>query len=104
MIRAVQGATYRPRRITWTDDAGAPVDLTNKTISAKMSVDGATWRTVTGSLLPVSPFTTGLFDWDFSTADLSTAGVWAVQFSAIDNATSEVERTYLAMLTIEKAR
>lgn len=102
MLRTVQGATRIPLRLTWVDTNGAAVDLTGATITARMTNDGTTVRAVTGSLNVVNPGTAGQFDWDFSAADVATAGVWQVQFTATFSG-NEYHRSFSALLTIDEA-
>lgn len=100
MLRAVQGATKSPLQLTWTDAAGAAVNLTGATITARMTRDRVTVRDVTGTFALVTA-ASGVFSWDFSTADLATPGVWEVQFTA--DIGGEDIRTFSVLIAIERA-
>ena len=77
---AVQNSYHRAQVITWTDQDGNPIDLTNATLYGIISRAGVE-SYVTGTLTVTNP-TGGVFSWAYSGADVAQAGVWFVQFYA----------------------
>ena len=79
---AVKGATYTQQTITWTNVDGLAQNLTGATLSGTIKdVSTGVVRAITGTLTLVTP-ASGIFLWDYSTADVATAGVFEVQFKA----------------------
>lgn len=92
---AVQGATRPQQQITWTDADGDAVNLTGATITAIIR-DRTTFGTAasTGTLALTTP-ASGVFTWTYGSADVATAGVYDVQFTASYSGTPTPERTLI---------
>ena len=81
------GAKNTVERITWVqvapDGTRIPQDLTGATLTGRKqsTMDGETVA-IDGTLTPVSPLTSGLFDWKRGTVDVSAGNVYEVQFKA----------------------
>lgn len=79
---AVQGSLRPTQRITWTDAAGVPLDITGATLSGTIAPAGGAPRAITGALVVVDG-AAGIFDWQYSAADVIDAGQFTVQFTAV---------------------
>jgi hypothetical protein len=80
---AVVGARLTPQTITWTDDAGTAKDLTGATVTARIEPKaGGAGRDADGVFTLVGGGSTGQFTWQYSEADVATAGGFNVQFKA----------------------
>lgn len=79
---AVKGALRPSQQITWTDGDGNAVNLTGATLTGKIrNISTGASRSIAGSLVLVTP-ASGIFRWDYASADLVDAGRFEVQFSA----------------------
>ncbi len=81
---AVQGATHTGQAVTWKRIDGTPQDLTGATISGRMrSARGvnAPAAAMVSTFTPTVP-ASGQFLWTYAPADVVTAGVFVVQFTA----------------------
>ena len=83
---ANQGARYTGQRITWTRSDGSAQDLTGATLSGRIKPVNATIAeafAITGTLTPVTgQEANGIFDWEYSAADVAHWGTFEVQFKA----------------------
>lgn len=79
---AVQGSLRPTQRITWTDAAGVPLDLTGATLTGTIAAVGGAARAITGNLIVIDG-AAGLFEWQYSAADVNEAGQFTVQFTAV---------------------
>jgi hypothetical protein len=79
---AIQGAKRPSPQITWIDNDNVAFDLTGATITAR--IKNLTTGVVVESdgEFTVESATAGVFRWDYSTADVSEAGIFEVQFTA----------------------
>lgn len=77
---AIQGAKRPSQEITWTDQDGNALDLTGATITARINRGGTV--TASDGTFTVVTAASGIFRWDYSTADVATAGAFEVQFTA----------------------
>lgn len=98
---AVQGALRPSQLITWVDEDGDPLDLTGATITAKIGRDG-TWVSSTGSFVIVDG-PSGIFRWDYSVADVATAGGFYVQFNAAFGSGPTPARNYIARWRVHES-
>jgi hypothetical protein len=79
---AIQGAKRPSQLITWTDETGAPLDLSGAVITARIrNLSTGQIRDSNGTFVIVSPLN-GSFRWDYSTEDVAEAGTYEVQFTA----------------------
>lgn len=79
---AVQGARKIAQQITWTDEDGTAVDLTNTTLTGFIRpFGGGTTRAIDGTLSLVTA-ASGIFSWAYGETDVGTAGQFEVQFVA----------------------
>ena len=74
--RAIVGSTYTAQRVSWPNQ-----DFSGASLSGVLIDDEGTESDITGTLTPVDG-ETGLFDWVYSAADVTTAGYYFVQFTA----------------------
>jgi hypothetical protein len=82
LARVIQGATRTPQTVTWLLSDGTPKDLTGATLTGFIRpARSLTTRAITGTLTLIEP-ESGTFDWDYSEADVGTAGNFVVQFKA----------------------
>lgn len=80
---AVEGAKRPSQVITWTDQDGNAFDLTNATITARITnlQTGESANSDGAFILTDAP--NGGFRWDYGTNDVATSGKFAVQFTAV---------------------
>lgn len=78
----VVGDRKRSFTITWTDDDDVAINLTGATITGEIKnmVTGVE-AAITGTLTLVTA-ASGIFSWARSAADVATAGVYRVRFTA----------------------
>lgn len=100
---AVQGATRPAQIVTWTQDDGSEMDLTDATMTGRI-LNKATQeaRDITGTLTPTDA-AHGIFTWAYSAADVEEAGVFLVQFTATFAESPTPARTYRQEWTVESA-
>ncbi len=103
LAAAVQGALRPEQQITWTDADGDAVDLTGATITARIRnlLSGVTVNS-TGSFTVVDA-ANGIFIWSYSSADVATAGQFAVQFTASYGTPPTPERTIAQSWIVHEA-
>lgn len=80
----VKGARHTGQLLTWTDTNGAVHDLTGATITGRIrdvNNPSDSGRAITGALT-VTDATNGKFTWAYSDVDVSTVGLFFVQFTA----------------------
>lgn len=79
---AIKGAQRPSQIITWLDADGDAVNLSGATITGKMrNVDTGATAVIAGDLT-VTNGSAGEFMWDYDAADVATAGLFVVQFTA----------------------
>lgn len=99
---AVAGATRPGQSITWLDGDGAPVDLTGATITGKKrNRNSGTVSNIVG-LLTVTSAANGVFVWTYDLADVDTAGLYVVQFTA-SFGSAALERTIITDWAVREA-
>lgn len=98
---AVQGALRPSQLITWLDEDDNPLALTGATITAKIKRDGI-WVSSTGSFVLTDP-ANGVFRWDYSAADVATAGGFYVQFNAAFGSSPTPAKTYIARWRVHES-
>ncbi len=81
LASVVQNARKRSQTITWTDDGGTAINLTNAVLYGVMWDKDNAERSITGTLALVTA-ASGIFSWTYSAADVATAGTYYVQFGA----------------------
>lgn len=79
---AVQGARRPSQTITWADNDGTPLDLSGATITARIRNTTTDQTTPSDGAFTVVTAASGIFRWDYSTADVATSGEFEVQFTA----------------------
>ena len=79
---AVQGSVRPSLEITWADEDGVSMNLTNATVTGtiRANATGAV-RAIAGDIT-VTDAEAGVFRWDLDAADVATAGQFRVQFEA----------------------
>jgi len=100
---AIQGAKRPSQSITWTrdDSADTAENLTGATITAEILREGElTSEDVTGSFV-ITNAASGVFRWDYSTADVAEPGTHRVQFTATFSETPTVAKTLIEAWTVE---
>lgn len=102
LANAVQGAKRPSQLITWSDEDGTAVDLTGATITARIEDMSGTVRASDSTFTLTTP-ASGVFRWDYSTADVATAGVYVVQFTATYVAPPTPGRTISAIWEVLRA-
>lgn len=96
------GARRPSLSITWyRDGTTTPEDLTGATITAVRRRAGIN-TTVTGTLT-VTDGTNGVFRWDFSVADVATAGTYEVEFSAAFGSGQTPAKTFVTEWTVTRS-
>lgn len=90
---AVQGARRPSQLITWVDADGVALDLSGATITARITRGGVT--TDSDGSFVVTNAAAGVFRWDYSAADVATAGVLEVQFTAAFGSAPSPARTFI---------
>lgn len=81
LANAVQGATRPNQSITWTRADDTAEVLTGATLTGVIRDAAGTVRAITGTLA-VTDGANGVFSWNYSAADVATAGRFEVQFTA----------------------
>lgn len=82
LASAIVGAKRPSQTITWTDEDGDAFDLTGSTITARIR-NRSSYVTVTSDgTFTLTNALAGTFRWDYGTTDVSTAGLYEVQFTA----------------------
>lgn len=98
----VQFARRPSMLITWYREGTTVVeDLTGATLAGVISADG-TVTAITGTLT-ITSAVAGIFRWDFSAADVATAGRLEVQFTATYASGQTPAKTFRATWFVEKA-
>lgn len=96
------GARRPPLTVTWMrEGTTTPEDLTGATITGVLRRSG-TNTAITGTLT-VTDGTGGVFRWDFSAADVATAGTYEVQFNAAFGSGLTPAKTFVAQMTITRS-
>jgi hypothetical protein len=89
----VEGSQHTAQLITWLKSDGTPVNLTNATITGIIeNIEGAA-RSIDGTL-SVTDADEGIFQWDYGAEDVSTAGIFQVQFRAEFSSTDQSDYTF----------
>ncbi len=95
MPDAVEGGKRPSPLITWTDENGVALDLSGATITARIQ-DASTGVAVAATgTFTVTDASGGVFRWDYSTADVATAGNYRVQFVAAFGSDPTPAKTFL---------
>lgn len=84
LAKAVQGSNHTAPPITWQDESGSAINLTNATLTGVMRDyydESATARALDGALA-VTDATSGIFTWTYGDTDVGTPGKFKVTFIA----------------------
>lgn len=100
---AVAGATRPSQVITWTRDDSTAENLTGATLTGTIKDSAGTVRAITGTL-SVTTAASGIFTWDYSAADVASAGNFIVQFTAAFGSNPTPARTIKSQWTIHEAQ
>jgi len=103
LAAAVQGARRPSQTITWSDENGTALDLTGATITARIRNTTANTTVASDGAFTVVTAASGIFRWDYSTADVATAGDFEVQFTATFEAGLTPARTIVAPWSVLKS-
>jgi hypothetical protein len=79
---AIQGARRPSQQITWIDNDNVALDLTGATIAARIKNLTTAATVESDGVFTVESAAAGVFRWDYSTADVSEAGIFEIQFIA----------------------
>lgn len=90
---AVHGGKRPSPLLTWSDQDGDALDLTGATLSGTITDAAGNSRAISGALTVVTA-ASGIFRWDYSTADVATVGAFVVQFSASFGSNPTPARTF----------
>lgn len=96
LAAAVQGARRPAQTITWTDDNGVALDLSGATITARIRNTTSNQVVASDGAFVVVTAASGVFRWDYSAADVATAGEFEVQFTATYGSAPTPARTIVA--------
>jgi len=86
---AIVGAKRPSQLVTWKDNDGNALNLTGATVTAE--IDG---QQSSGTFTIVDA-EAGQFRWDYSTADVATAGVYSVRFIAAFGSEPSPAKTFI---------
>lgn len=103
LAAAVQGARRPSQTVTWTDEDGTPLDLSGATITARIRNVAASSATASDGVFTVVTAASGIFRWDYSAADVATAGQYEVQFTATFGSAPTPARTIVAPWSVLKS-
>jgi hypothetical protein len=79
---AFVGARHTGLEVTWEHSDHTPYDLTDATVSAEIKNKTTGQKVPADGIFTITSPTAGLFTWEFGVLDVSTAGVYSVQFQA----------------------
>lgn len=99
---AVQGALRPSQVITWADDDGVALNLTNATLTGKIRNGAGTVRAIAGTL-SVTTAASGVFTWEYAAGDVVDAGLFDVQFTAAFPLSPTPARTLWAKWLVHEA-
>lgn len=94
LANAVQGATRPSQLITWLQDDGSPLDLSDAVITATIYHPDANTERAAAGLIVVTDGPAGQFRWDYDPADVAEAGDHEVQFTAEFSAEPSPAKSY----------
>jgi len=103
LAAAVQGARRPSQTITWSDENGTALDLTGATITARIRNTTANTSVASDGTFTVVTAASGIFRWDYSAADVETAGDFEVQFTATFESDPTPARTIVAPWSVLKS-
>ncbi len=103
LAAAVQGARRPSQTITWTDDNGTALDLSGATITARIRNVTSNEAAASDGAFTVVTAASGIFRWDYSAADVATAGDFEVQFTAAYGSAPTPARTIVAPWSVLKS-
>ena len=103
LAAAVQGARRPSQTITWTDDNGTPLDLSGATITARIRNTTSNQAAASDGTFTIVTAASGVFRWDYSAADVATAGSFEVQFTATYSSAPTPARTIVAPWSVLKS-
>lgn len=103
LASAVQNGKRPSQLISWTREDGNAETLTGATITAKIRRQGqGSSEDLTGTFT-VTDGANGIFRWDYSTADVATAGQHRVQFTATFGSSPTPAKTFIAEWTVKES-
>lgn len=82
LAAAVVGAKRPSQVITWTDEDGAPLDLSGATITARIVNTTTGTAADSDGQFVITDGPGGEFRWDYGSQDVATQGMYQVQFTA----------------------
>jgi TRAP-type mannitol/chloroaromatic compound transport system substrate-binding protein len=103
LAAAIQGARRPSQTITWTDENGTALDLSGATITARIRNTTSNVAAASDGAFTVVTAASGIFRWDYSAADVATAGDFEVQFTATYGSAPTPARTIVAPWSVLRA-
>lgn len=103
LAKAVAGAKRPSQVVTWQREDGTNEDLTGATITAKIRRQGQGASTDLTGTFTVTDGAGGVFRWDYSDADVATAGQHVVQFTATFGSSPTPAKTFVAEWIVEES-
>ena len=82
LAAAIVGAKRPSQTITWPDDEGNVFDLTGATIPARIRNRSSYVTVASDGTFTITNAAAGVFRWDYGAVDVTTAGLYEVQFTA----------------------
>lgn len=103
LAAAVQGARRPSQTITWSDENGTAFDLTGATITTRIRNKSTQTTVDSDGTFTLTSAAAGQFRWDYSTADVETAGLFEVQFTATFGATPTPAKTIAELWEVKES-
>ncbi len=100
---AVQGAKRPSQLITWIDQDGNPVNLAGAIITARLLHKYTSQSRDSDGVFEVTDAEAGKFRWDYGDTDVSEAGKFDVQFTAVFGSDPTPARTLLSTWQVHRA-
>lgn len=100
---AVVGARHIAQQITWTDEDGTALDLTNATLTGRKRLKYEATGVAIDGTLTVTDSENGVFTWAYGAVDVGAAGNFKVQFIATYSSDDLDEKTLLMDWTVHEA-
>lgn len=103
LAAAIVGAKRPSQSITWTDEDGNAFDLTGATITSRIRNRSSYVTTASDGTFTITSAAAGTFRWDYSTADVATAGLYEVQFTATFETTPTPAKTVTELWEVKES-
>ena len=91
---AVKGGKRPSPLLTWSDDSGTVLDLSDATITAVILDANSQVERAADGTFTVTDGPAGEFRWDYGTNDVATKGTFIVQFTAVFPANPSPAKTF----------